>query len=166
MSVDALVFDAYGTLFDVQSVGGDRRDACSRPRRSAVATLARQAARVHLAAKPDAKPTQRREDFAAVTAHALELCSRKRWPCRCPRRRHRLLDAYLDLSRVPRRGAGAGARSRRCRRLILSNGTREMLEPLAAATGLARHLDAILSVDAAGIYKPSPRVYQLAVDAL
>ena len=50
--------------------------------------------------------------------------------------------------------------------LILSNGTREMLEPLAAATGLSRHLEAILSVDAAGIYKPSPRVYQLAVDHL
>ena len=41
-----------------------------------------------------------------------------------------------------------------------------MLEPLAAATGLALHLDAILSVDTAGIYKPSPRVYQLAVDYL
>ena len=41
-----------------------------------------------------------------------------------------------------------------------------LLEPLAAATGVARHLDVILSVDAAGIYKPSPRVYQLAVDHL
>ena len=41
-----------------------------------------------------------------------------------------------------------------------------MLEPLAAATGLAPHLDAILSVDEAGIYKPSPRMYQLAVDYL
>ncbi len=41
-----------------------------------------------------------------------------------------------------------------------------MLEPLVAATGLARHLDTILSVDAAGVYKPSPRVYQLAVDQL
>jgi 2-haloacid dehalogenase len=41
-----------------------------------------------------------------------------------------------------------------------------MLEPLAAATGVGRHLDAILSVDGAGIYKPSPRVYQLVVDHL
>ena len=38
--------------------------------------------------------------------------------------------------------------------------------PLAASTGLARHLDGILSVDDVDIYKPSPRVYQLAVDAL
>jgi 2-haloacid dehalogenase len=51
-------------------------------------------------------------------------------------------------------------------RVVLSNGTREMLEPLIAATGLAVHIDAVLSVDAAGIYKPSPRVYRLAVDHL
>jgi 2-haloacid dehalogenase len=49
---------------------------------------------------------------------------------------------------------------------ILSNGTREMLEPLVAGSGMARYIDTVISVDAAGIYKPSPRVYQLAVDHL
>ena len=41
-----------------------------------------------------------------------------------------------------------------------------MLEPLARSTGLDDVLDGIMSVDEAGIYKPSPRVYQLAVDRL
>ena len=41
-----------------------------------------------------------------------------------------------------------------------------MLEPLVRHSGLDAHLDGMLSVDAAGIYKPSPRVYQLAVDRL
>jgi 2-haloacid dehalogenase len=41
-----------------------------------------------------------------------------------------------------------------------------MLEPLVRASPLAAHVDGILSVDDAGIYKPSPRVYQLAVDRL
>ena len=41
-----------------------------------------------------------------------------------------------------------------------------MLEPLVRHQGLAAHLDGVLSVDDAGIYKPSPRVYQLAVDRL
>ena len=41
-----------------------------------------------------------------------------------------------------------------------------MLEPLAAATGIGQYLDAILSVESAGTYRPSPRVYQLAVDHL
>jgi 2-haloacid dehalogenase len=50
--------------------------------------------------------------------------------------------------------------------MILSNGTQAMLEPLVASSGLAPLLDRVLSVDAAGIFKPSPRTYQLAVDAL
>ena len=41
-----------------------------------------------------------------------------------------------------------------------------MLEPLVRHTGLDAHLDGVLSVDAAGIYKPSPRVYQLVLDRL
>ena len=41
-----------------------------------------------------------------------------------------------------------------------------MLDPLVRHTGLDVHLDGVLSVDAAGIYKPSPRVYQLALDRL
>jgi 2-haloacid dehalogenase len=51
-------------------------------------------------------------------------------------------------------------------RWILSNGTQAMLEPLVRQSGLTPLLDGVLSVDAAGIYKPSPRVYQLAVDRL
>ena len=79
--------------------------------------------------------------------------------------RHRLLDAYLDLSPFHDAASALAALSP-LRRIILSNGTRAMLEPLAASTGIALHLEAILSVDAAGVYKPSPRVYQLAVDHL
>ena len=41
-----------------------------------------------------------------------------------------------------------------------------MLAPLVRASALAPHIDGVLSVDAAGIYKPSPRVYQLAVRRL
>ena len=44
--------------------------------------------------------------------------------------------------------------------------TLAMLDPLIRQSGLGRHLDGVLSVDAAGIFKPSPRVYQLAVDRL
>jgi len=41
-----------------------------------------------------------------------------------------------------------------------------MLEPLVRLSPLAPFVDGVLSVDAAGIYKPSPRAYQLAVDRL
>ena len=163
--IDALVFDAYGTLFDVQSV----------------ATLAERLFPGHGMALSQLwrakqleytwlqslmiSPTQRREDFAALTAHALDYAVEARGLPLHGAARHRLLDAYLDLSPFPD-VAPALAMLAPLPRLVLSNGTREMLEPLAASTGIALHLDAMLSVDAAGIYKPSPRVYQLAVDHL
>ncbi len=165
LQVDALVFDAYGTLFDVQSV----------------VTLAERLFPGHGAALSQLwrskqleyswlqslmlSPTQRREDFAALTAHALDYAAEALGLAPSAATRHRLLDAYLDLSPFPD-VAPALAVLAPLPRLILSNGTRQMLELLVASTGIAPHLDGILSVDAAGIYKPSPRVYQLAVDHL
>jgi 2-haloacid dehalogenase len=165
LQVDALVFDAYGTLFDVQSV----------------VTLAERLFPGHGAALSQLwrskqleyswlqslmlSPTLRREDFAALTAHALDFTAEALGLAPSAAMRHRLLDAYLDLSPFPD-VAPALAVLAPLPRLILSNGTREMLELLVASTGIAPHLDGILSADAAGIYKPSPRVYQLAVDHL
>ena len=47
-------------------------------------------------------------------------------------------------------------------RAILSNGNQDMLDEAISAAGLDAHLDAVLSVEDVGIYKPSPEVYQLA----
>src|SRR5208337_2274638 len=52
------------------------------------------------------------------------------------------------------------------RALILSNGTPAMLEQAVAASGLASLIDGVLSVESVGVYKPDPRVYNLAVEAL
>jgi 2-haloacid dehalogenase len=49
---------------------------------------------------------------------------------------------------------------------ILSNGSPAMLAPVVANAGIADLLDYALSVEEAGIYKPHPTVYQLAVDRL
>ena len=165
LSVDALVFDAYGTLFDVHSVEttaerlfpthGAALSQLWRSKQLEYTWLQSLMLSAH----------QRREDFAAITAHALDFAADRLGLSLTATARHRLLDAYLDLSPFPD-AEPALARLAPLQRVVLSNGTSEMLEPLAAATGLALHLDAILSVDTAGIYKPSPRVYQLAVDYL
>jgi 2-haloacid dehalogenase len=163
--IDALVFDAYGTLFDVQSVAATV-ERLFPGRGAALADLwrSKQLEYTWLQSLMQS-PMQRREDFAAVTAHALDYAAEALGLALAGAARHRLLDAYLDLSAYAD-AAPTLARLGPRPRLILSNGTRAMLEPLAAATGVARHLDVILSVDAAGIYKPSPRVYQLALDHL
>jgi 2-haloacid dehalogenase len=165
LKVDALVFDAYGTLFDVQSVAASA-DRLWPGHGDALARLwrTRQLEYTWLQSLM-LSAVQRREDFAALTAHALDYAVEALGLTLPAADRRRLLDAYLDLAPFAE-AEDVLARLAPLRRLILSNGTRGMLEPLAATTGLSRHLEAILSVDAAGIYKPSPRVYQLAVDHL
>ncbi|HKW81843.1 MAG TPA: haloacid dehalogenase type II [Casimicrobiaceae bacterium] len=165
LAVEALVFDAYGTLFDVQSVASTA-EALFPNRGAALAQTWRtkqlEYSWLQSLMQTTAHP---REDFAALTAHALDYAAEALGLALPVAARHRLLDAYLDLSPFPDAEPTLSRLAPRPR-LILSNGTRAMLAPLAAATGLARHLDAILSVDDAGVYKPSPRVYQLAVDEL
>jgi 2-haloacid dehalogenase len=165
ISIDAIVFDAYGTLFDVHSVEtiADRLF----PAQGAALSQRWRAKQLEYSWLQSLMQSthQRREDFAAITAHALDYAAEQLGLPLAGVARHRLLDAYLDLTPFPD-AEETLARLAPMPRLVLSNGTSEMLEPLAAATGLAQHLDAILSVDVAGIYKPSPRTYQLAVDYL
>jgi len=49
---------------------------------------------------------------------------------------------------------------------ILSNGSPEMLDAVVKKAGIADFLEAVLSVELVGVYKPHPKVYQLAVDRL
>lgn len=49
---------------------------------------------------------------------------------------------------------------------ILSNGAVEMLNAVVSYNKLDSMLDAVLSVDEVGIFKPDPRVYQLSCDRL
>jgi len=165
LSVEALVFDAYGTLFDVHSV----QDAAERIHPGHGGELSvlwrRKQLEYTWLQSLMQSPHQPREDFAALTAHALDYAAEQLGLSMTAAARHRLLDAYLDLSAFADAEPALAALAP-LPRLILSNGTHAMLEPLAAATGLTSHLDVILSSDAAVIYKPSPRVYQLAVDYL
>ncbi len=165
LAVDALVFDAYGTLFDVHSVTA-LAEALAPGRGAALSQLWRtkQLEYTWLTSLMLA-PAVPRADFAAVTAQALDFALAGLGIELGASERNRLQGAYLTLAPFPDVVA-ALARLAPRPRWILSNGTLAMLEPLMRHTGLDAHLDGVLSVDAAGIYKPSPRVYQLAVDRL
>jgi 2-haloacid dehalogenase len=165
LCVDALVFDAYGTLFDVHAVGA-LADELLPGRGAAVSQLWRtkQLEYTWLASLM-ACASVPRPDFAEVTARALDFALAALGLELADASRRRLRDAYLALTPFPDVCGALAALAPRPR-WILSNGTLGMLEPLVRATGLSAHLDGILSVDAVGIYKPSPRVYRLAVDQL
>jgi 2-haloacid dehalogenase len=71
------------------------------------------------------------------------------------------LDAFPEVPDVLRRLKAAGIRTS-----ILSNGSPIMLASAVKYARLDDLLDCVLSVEEVGVYKPNPRVYQLAVDRL
>jgi len=161
----AFVFDAYGTLFDVHSVVALAESLV--PGRGTALSRTWRAKQLEYSWLQSlmATPAHPREDFGAITAHALDYAIAALALPLDAVPRQRLLDAYLTLS--PYADAGPTLRALAPRpRLILSNGTRAMLAPVVAASGFAAELDAILSVDDAGLYKPAPAVYRLATTHL
>lgn len=160
--IGACVFDAYGTLFDVNSATspflgdlGDKAEALNRIWREKQLqyTWLRAAQGKHA-------------DFWQVTGDALDFALDV-LDISDPGLRRRLMDAYLTLHAYPDVSPALGRLKEAGFRLaVLSNGTPKMLASAVSSAGLAGKFDAVLSVEEAGVFKPHPRVYQLAVDRL
>jgi 2-haloacid dehalogenase len=165
MPVRAFVFDAYGTLYDVHSLVTLAEELA--PKQGAVLSQvwrSKQLEYTWLSALM-ASPAVARQDFAALTTRALDYAvAHLMIPLR-DAERQRLVAAYRTLAPFADAAETLAHLAPRPR-VILSNGTLEMLRPLVAQSPLAPHIDDILSVDDARTYKPAPAVYQLAVDRL
>ena len=101
LDVDALVFDAYGTLFDVHSVDCAGRGAGARSRRRAVAVVAHQAARIHVAGSLMSGPRAARGFRPRHRASARLRGGGARARRSAPAVRRRLREAYLTLAPFP-----------------------------------------------------------------
>ena len=78
-----------------------------------------------------------------------------------------LMRAYDTLEPFPEVAAALAALGRAgLSRAILSNGTPAMLEAAIRGASLEGAFERVLSVESLGVYKPDPRVYALATDAL
>jgi 2-haloacid dehalogenase len=161
----AFVFDAYGTLFDVHSVAVLADELA--PGRGAELSRTWRGKQLEYTwlSSLMASPSQPRRDFDDLTACALDQAVETlRLPLDGDARR-RLCAAYLTLSPFPdARGTLAALAPRPCR--ILSNGTAASLATLVQNSGLAPLLTGVWSVDEVDVYKPSPRVYELAQERL
>jgi 2-haloacid dehalogenase len=159
--VQAYVFDAYGTLFDVSSVGA-LADRLAPGHGAAIARVwrAKQLEYTWLGSL-----MERRSDFAAVTEQALDYTLAELVLALDADARRQLAEAWLDLRPYPDAVETLRAIAP-APRVILSNGTHGMLDPLLERSGVGAHVDSVISVDEAGVYKPSPRVYALAVERL
>jgi 2-haloacid dehalogenase len=157
----AVVFDAYGTLFDVHAAVA-RHAAAVGPDAARLSEIWRLK---QLEYSWVLSLAGRYEPFWTLTERALEHAF-----ARCPTvdrsLRGPLLDAYRKLDAFPDAAATLPRlRERGFRTGILSNGSPAMLESAVASAGLGRLLDAVLSVDAVGVFKTSPRTYALVTAA-
>jgi len=160
--VRACVFDAYGTLFDFHSAAASLRDALGPQADELSATWrTKQLEYTWLRAL-----MRRHAPFEQVTGEALDYAFEATGVAPGDVR-DRLLRAYLKLDAYPEvAGVLDALRSGGMKTAILSNGTPDMLGAAIESAGLTGSLDAVLSVEAVGVFKPDPRVYQLAVDEL
>jgi 2-haloacid dehalogenase len=160
--IDACVFDAYGTLFDVNSAATRNREALGPGADAFSATWRRK----QLEYSWLRSLMGAHADFWQVTTEALDFAC-ERHGIADVALRERLLSSYRQLNAYPEvPGMLAAIRGSGLTTAILSNGAPTMLQSAVDAAGIGALLDQVLSVEAVGIYKPHPRVYQLAVDRL
>jgi 2-haloacid dehalogenase len=155
--IEICVFDAYGTLYDFNSAVARHRAAIG-PNADALAEMWRtkQIQYTWLRNSMNAYAP-----FWQVTGEALDNCLAT-FGITDKSVRDKLLDAYLALDPFPEVPAMLDKLKRAGKRLaILSNGNPEMLDPMVEASGLADRFEAVISVDAARVFKVDPRTYQL-----
>lgn len=159
--IKAVVFDAYGTLFDVQSVAEATERAY--PGHGDYITQVWRLKQLEYSWLRSLMGHYR--DFWSVTCEALDYTLRTLGREPDERFLAEMADAYNRLS--PYADSEACLKQLAPLRLaILSNGTPDMLHRLIANSGLRDHFEAVISVDAKGVFKPDPRAYELVEDVL
>jgi 2-haloacid dehalogenase len=154
----AILFDAYGTLLDVAATA-EAAEALFPGYGRALSGLWRDK---QLAYSWLRTLGGRHADFAAVTADALDHAAASLGLALAPAAREGLIGQYRRLPAFPDvRPALNALGARGVPLAVLSNGTPEMLEAALGAAGLGELLAGVLSIEAAGRYKPAPEAYAL-----
>ncbi len=157
-NIKACVFDAYGTLFDVNSAAsickkkiGDKWESFANAWRTTQLeyTWLRSLMKKH-------------KNFWEITEdsldHTMETFNIKQ------EMREELLDLYKKLNTYPEtKKCLDGLKSKKIKISILSNGTPELIKDLVESNSIESYFDDIFSIESVGIYKPDSRVYELPI---
>ena len=162
MTIKAVVFDAYGTLFDVNSAARRSQESL-RDKWQELADLWRTKQLQYAWLR---SLTGGYVDFWQLTGEALDFALDSLKPGHSRLREH-LMELYLKLGAYPEVGSTLlRLKTYGLKCAILSNGTPNMLTAAIECAGIRDLLDQVLSVEAVRVYKPHPVVYQLATDRL
>lgn len=161
--MSTFVFDAYGTLYDVNSVAEATEEAF--PGYGDTITQVWRLKQLEYTWLRSLMG--RHEDFWTVTRDSLSYTLKSLGLQAGPEAFDNILDRYLHLDLYPDAlEALEGLRGAGHRVAILSNGSQGMLDALVRNTGLDTVLDAVISIDEKRIFKPSPEAYSLVEEKL
>jgi len=157
-NIKAIIFDAYGTLFDVNSAA----EKCKEKIGDKWEGFANYWRMTQLEYTWLRSLMKRHKDFWQITNDSLDK-SMKFFNIESSMK-NELLDLYKVLSTFPEvKNTIIKLKEKNYKLAILSNGTPQLLSDLVKSNDLENMFDDIFSIEEAGIYKPSPKVYDLPV---
>ena len=163
-----IAFDAYGTLFDVYSMG-QLAEALFPGQGQALAVMwrDRQIEYTRLVTMSDPNPDGSKHylSFWELTIRSLRyVCKRLALPL-TPESEKRLMDQYAKLTGFPDSlEVLKTIKEKGLSTAILSNGSRDMLSVVVHSNGLLPYLDQIVSVENIRLFKTAPQAYQMLLD--
>jgi 2-haloacid dehalogenase len=160
--VKALVFDAYGTLYDTQSVTRVIDEAF--PDRGEIISVVWRMKQLEYSWLRSMMGTY--ADFWTVTGEALDYTLKGLGLTPDEALFARLADAYNHLTPYPEAREALETLARDHKLAILSNGSPDMLRQLVHHSGFGGLFDRTISVDPKRVFKPDPRAYALIGETL
>ena len=158
MTIRAVVFDLFGTLLDVGSLGDAVGSYAPDPTAFVATWRKKQLAYAFASTIIDAH-----EDFDTMTAYGLRYAAAKHGVTLDDTVAHTLISAWEHMQ--PYADALPALRALRAAGIpcaILTNGTPATAARAIAAAGIGDSIDEVLSVESVGVFKPDRRVYALA----
>ena len=164
-----IAFDAYGTLFDVYSMGQLAEELFpGRGQEFSVMWRDRQIDYTRLVTMSDPNPNGSKYylPFWELTIRSLHYVAKRMNLSLTPENEQRLMDQYAKLTsfedslRVVKTIQEKGIST-----AILSNGSREMLTTVVESNGLKPYLDKVVTVEDVRLFKTAPQAYELLLKA-
>ena len=167
--VKLVAFDAYGTLFDVYSMG-QLAEQLFPGKGQALALMWRdrqiEYTRLVTMSDPDAGGSRHYLPFWELTVRSLRYCCKRMQLPLGEGYEQRLMDQYAKLTGFPDSlDVLRSIKNKGLSTAILSNGSREMLSTVVTANGLTPYLDQVVSVEDVRLFKTAPQAYALLLSA-
>ena len=157
-NIKAIIFDAYGTLFDVNSAA----EKCRSKIGDKWESFANYWRKTQLEYTWLRSLMGRHKDFWQITEDSLDKSMQAFNINKAMK--NELLDLYKILSPYPEvKETLEKLKEKKYKLAILSNGTPALLNELVKSNGLQNLFDNIFSIEEVKIYKPSSKVYDMPV---